>query len=98
MTKSAESRAYKRGYYRGRFNMWPAHKPPQPTNEVIARVMTAARELRNEADWMCATLMEGDDFVLRLGPKIDELDRAMAAVTKWLLDEAAVNNAITRTP
>jgi hypothetical protein len=46
--------------------------------------MKAASELRDEADYVCSTLDPNDEFVQRLGPKIDAVDWAMTAITEWL--------------
>jgi hypothetical protein len=77
----AERRAYQRGY---QCREWPAHKPPEPPPSLVRDVMKAASELRDEADYVCSTLDPNDEFVQRLGPKIDAVDWAMTAITEWL--------------
>lgn len=85
-TKEALQREYQRGYQnainRGRH--WPDHRPPVPPDPIIARLMTALQELRDECDSMCATFSPDDEIVLAIGPKIDAADEAMIAVTAWL--------------
>lgn len=78
-----EKRAYSRGYTRGA-NQWPEHRPPLPPDPIIAGLMRAIQELRDECDGIRATLCDDDEFVLRLVPRIDAVDDAMIAVSKWL--------------
>jgi hypothetical protein len=75
---------YQRGYYAGSRGRWPEHVPPNPPHPLLNRLFSAAKELRNEADHICATISEDDDFAQKLAPRIDELDDAMIAVSKWL--------------
>ena len=58
--------------------------PPYPPQAEVAAIMKAARELRDEADSICATLADDDDFVKRLNPHIEAVDAALKAVTNWL--------------
>jgi len=86
-TTRAEQDAYKRGYGKGytrRADQWPEHRPPIPPEPVVAELMLALRALRDEADYMCATLDPGDEFEQRLGPRIDAADEAMRKVSTWL--------------
>jgi len=78
-----ERRAYQRGYQCGH-KRWPEHKPPLPPEAVIAGLMTALRDLRDECDALCATLCPDDEWVVLLDPHVDTADRALAAVTAWL--------------
>jgi hypothetical protein len=90
MPTDAEQRAYSRGYQRGyktgSKREWPEHQPPAPPDPVAARLVAALSALRDEADAICATLDEGDDFVVRLGPLVDDANAALAEVTAWLRD------------
>ena len=79
-----ERRAYQRGYNRAR--SWPDHRPPQPPNEIIAELMKAATELRDRVDGIFATFEEDDPIQAQVNDAIEPLDRAMKAVTKWLLE------------
>lgn len=84
-SERARKLAYSKGYAAGMRGNWPSHKPPHPPTEVIAGLMKAINDLRDCADAICATLDPQDDFVLALGPKIDEVDGAMSKVKLWLM-------------
>jgi hypothetical protein len=75
---------YHRGYYAGSKAAWPAHRPPQPPNVVVCKLLVASQRLRDEADSICSKLTEDDEFAKKLAPAIDEVDLAMMEVTKWL--------------
>jgi hypothetical protein len=47
-------------------------------------LLRAANALRNVVDGLLATLGEDDELEKELGPKVDEYDAAMEAVTEWL--------------
>jgi hypothetical protein len=79
----AETKAYGRGYQCGS-ERWPAHKPPMPPEPIVRDLMAAARELRDAADTICASLCEDDDFVISLGPKIDAVDEVLIKISNWL--------------
>jgi ribosome modulation factor len=83
MTKD-ESRAYSRGYNAGIYGRWAAHRPPAPPDQVVRALFDAAQALRDEADSICATLEPQDEFVKRLGPRIDAVDVVMCTITEWL--------------
>jgi hypothetical protein len=76
--------AYQRGYAARGNGRWPRHKPPAPPDPVVRELLSAAAALRDVADNVCAQLDEQDDFVKELGPRIDQLDEAMAGITRWL--------------
>jgi hypothetical protein len=80
----AERKAYGRGYNAGVGKRWPEHRPIAPPKALVRDAMLAATALRDAADGICATLSPDDDFVKQLGPRIDELDACMVAITKWL--------------
>jgi len=77
-------RLYSKGYYTGGCKKWPAHKPPTPPNEHVKNLMEAARELRDAADHICATLVGEDEFIKELSPGVDSVDKAMCDITEWL--------------
>ena len=81
-----ERRAYSKGYLAGSRHSWPAHRPPVPPEPVLGRLIIAVQKLRDAADNICATLCEEDEFVAELGPPVDEVDTAMAAITESFLD------------
>jgi hypothetical protein len=78
-----EQKAYRRGYYCGQ--RWPDHMPPFPPEPVIAGLMKALQELRDECDSLLAEIDEDDPLVKRLDPKVEAADAAMRAVADWLL-------------
>lgn len=80
-----QQKYYSRGYYAGARGRWPEHRPPTPPDEVVAALMAALRELRDECDSALATLEPDDEFVRRLGPRVDAADEAMRRVSGWLL-------------
>jgi hypothetical protein len=63
--------------------MWPAHKPPEPPNEIVANLLLALREIRDELDGALATIDDAE-WEAALGPIIDKADAAAEAVTEWL--------------
>lgn len=81
MTHS-EKCAYGRGYSTGIKHRWPKHLPPEPPNEIIARLMETASALRNEVDAALATMDEG--WMPEWEKKVDDFDEAMVSVWKWL--------------
>ena len=85
-----EKKAYSRGYAASGSRRWPDHRPPLPPDEVIAGLMAALLELRNECDGLLATIDPDDDFAKALDPRLDAADDALRAVAKWLFrdDEA----------
>jgi len=82
-----ESRAYSRGYSAGSRGHWPLHRPPVPPHKVVSRLMTAARDLRDEVDGTLATLCEDDEWQEPLGPLVDAVDVALTRIGTWLLSE-----------
>jgi len=84
MSKTDAQHAYARGYYAGSRCAWPKHKPPVPPEPHLAELLRAANALRNVVDGLLATLGEDDELEKELGPKVDEYDAAMEAVTEWL--------------
>lgn len=79
---------YTRGYYAGSRKAWPSNRPPEPPNVIVCKLLVSAMKLRDEADSICASLSEDDDFVKRLGPAIDAVDQSMMEITKWLRESA----------
>lgn len=89
-----EKLAYAKGYAAGSRGSWPAHKPPMPPTELVALMMTAARELRNSVDAQLCLFDKDDDIVLAIGPKVDVFDQAMIAVTDWLRNPRNPGDAV----
>lgn len=81
-----EKQAYARGYNASRSRSWPLHKPPLPPVELLADFVAAARELREAADTLCATLDDDDDLVKMIAPQIDALDESQKRWGLWLLE------------
>lgn len=81
------NKEYQRGYQARNRSIYNPHKPPIPPNHVISPVFLAANKLRDAADTICASLMEDDEFVKELSPKIDDFDKAMKDFNNWLGDE-----------
>lgn len=84
MSELEQRRAYSRGYSTGSQGKWPAHRPPCPPVEVVAELMTAAREVRDALDDELAK-MDDEDWEKRFSPMIDRIDTAMVSVSKWLM-------------
>jgi hypothetical protein len=84
MTKE-ETRVYAKGYNAGRANRWPDHKPPMPPNELLAELMRAASEVRDEMSGLLGSFDEDDD-IQKHGRGIDALDDAMTKLNAWLKD------------
>jgi ribosome modulation factor len=86
MTKE-EQRAYQRGYATGIRGRWPAHRPPQPPNQVIANLLLALREIRDHLDTELAVI--GDpEWEAAFAPIINKADAAAESVTEWLAGAA----------
>lgn len=83
----ARRNAYARGYAAGRRGAWPEHRPPQPPNEVIAKLMAAARKLRDAVDGELAALLPDDEWQRTLGEPVDAVDEALTAVSDWLKND-----------
>lgn len=80
------ARGYSKGYNTGSHGRWHDHKPPKPPDEIVAKLLSTLRELRDVCDNWCATLSEDDDFVLEIGPKIDRADEVLCELSGWLLN------------
>jgi hypothetical protein len=80
-----EKRCYARGYQRG--HKWPEHKPPTPPDAVIAGLVEALKDLRDECDAALAMFDPDDPLEKQIGPKIEAADDAMRALGRWLLAE-----------
>lgn len=78
-----EKRAYQRGYAAGIRGRWPAHKPPEPPNEIVANLLLALREIRDHLDAELAEIGDAE-WEAAFGPIIDKADEAAEAVTEWL--------------
>ena len=90
---SEYSRIYSKGYSAGSFRKWPEHKPPKPPIHMIMKFLEAGDLLRNKADGICSQLTDDDDFVLELGPAIDDWDLASRNLTAWLKEIYSNENA-----
>lgn len=87
--------AYQRGYQRGIKGGWPDHRPPSPPDELVARLMDAARALRDGVDGELATLDGDDPWTERLGPLVDAVDESLARIGQWIKrDDEQVQEAI----
>ena len=78
--------AYAKGYRTGLANRWPTHIPVGASDKVVPVVIVAAKQLRDAADDICATLSDNDEFVARLGPAIDALDQAITEYNLRILE------------
>lgn len=76
--------AYSRGYNAAATNKWSQHKPPFPPEPLVRSLMKAAMELRDAVDGQLAHFEPDDPLEAALGPKIQEVDEAFAAISKWL--------------
>lgn len=79
-----EKKAYQRGYHRAAIKAWPEHAPPLPPDELAAKIISVAVDLRNAVNDLLATLDEDDDFEGVLGPKVDAFDQAMVSLGAWV--------------
>jgi hypothetical protein len=77
-------RGYSKGYSAGFRATWPEHRPPLPPHTELQTFVSAARQLRDATDSICAQMDEGDEWAGLLAPRIDALDKAMAAWTEWM--------------
>jgi hypothetical protein len=86
-----EFNIYQRGYNACLRNhrAWPAWCPPVPEDAVIKGLIESAEALRNGVDGFLATLDEQDDVTQELGPKLDAVTEALAAVKEWVLKQGA---------
>jgi len=78
-----EKRAYQRGYAAGLRGKWPAHKPPEPPNQIVASLLLALREIRDHLDSELAAICD-PEWEAAFGPIIDKADDAAESVTEWL--------------
>lgn len=83
-----ESRAYSRGYSAGRRGAWPDHRPPVPPSPIIAKVLEAAKSLRDAVDGELATLEQDDRWQTIFGNPVDEFDQAMIEFGEWVRAES----------
>ncbi len=81
--RSDYHRGYNKGYCAGRKGAWPEHAPPSPPDALIESLMAAAKALRDEADFICSIIEADDDFAVRLEPRIDAVDEALKAITRF---------------
>lgn len=89
---SEQHKWYGRGYSAGTRASWPLHRPPAPPTKCVAKLMHAARNLRDKVDNFLATIEEDDPLQVTVGPAIDSLDDALAEIGLWLTsnDEQSV--------
>lgn len=81
-----EKRAYQQGYQRGLRRSWPGHGPVYPPEQAVREIMEAAKELRQGIDGLLASFGEDDEANVELSPKIERVDKALEAVTTWLIE------------
>ena len=84
-------KAYSKGYSAGSRHSWPLHKPPEPPNEVVARLMACVSKLRDGVDGQLALFDEDDDIVIVLGPLIDDVDAVFEQIGEWVTSIAATS-------
>ena len=77
-----ERLAYQRGYAAGVRNRWPEHKPPCPPDSICRELLSAAQNLRDQADGLVATFSDGD--VPELSHAIDRMDEVLASIGRWV--------------
>lgn len=79
-----EKRAYSRGYTAGSRGRWPEHRPPQPPNQIVAELLLALREIRDELDGGLAAI-DDEEWEKLFGPIIERADAAAEMVSAWLI-------------
>jgi hypothetical protein len=58
-----------------------------PPEEIEAKLFEAVQTLRDEADSFVAILEPDDEALDGIKKGIDEVDAALAAITRWLCDD-----------
>lgn len=86
-----EKLAYQRGYQRGLQGRWPAHRPPEPPNQIVAALLLALREIRDHLDGELATIGDSE-WEAAFAPIIDRADAAAELVTAWLTSGEGVDD------
>lgn len=81
-----EQRAYGRGYHAGRSLHWPAHRLPEPPNEVLRSYMQAVNEL---ADFCQRLADQQKDFASKRAmlDRIELLQHEERRVGEWLMQK-----------